>query len=513
MKINLKIIITIALALTSLLYFNLHSFKSKKIKGNKKTTEHFVSAVKDAPNVLPIAIIGSGPAGYSAAIATSRGGFHTVVFEGPKPGGQLMSTTYVENWPGIPKSLGSDIMKNFKNQAKSFGTLFSPESIEKVVLTEWPFKLYTNSKKEISALSIIVATGTTPNKLNVPGERKYFGKGLMSCAVCDSPFTKDSKVILISDNLSSSDENHSELISSIEIILEQVTQLAVYAREILILLPSNNIGELVEFLKQKLKEYPQVTFRSNVHIKAIKGDESKVNGVEIIDNNTNKKEFLKTDWIFLATGQKPNSQLFQNQLKFDNKGFIKLACYTQETSVPGVFSAGNVSNGRYRQASAAAGDGVKAGLDTINFIRKKLQINEKIANSFKDRLYIPDLEADHENSKLKAITSKKEFEDDVANKLDKLLIFAAYSPLCNDCKQVMPIFEKVLPEYEDKIESFKINIIEAQPLVKFLELSSVPTFIFYYNGKQISKIQLDGTINKDKIKKILDAKIKSLDKG
>ena len=475
----------------------------------KKKKKYDLALIAQQKNLVPVAIIGSGPAGYSAAITASRAGMHTVVFEGPKPGGQLMGTTYVENWPGVPRATGPEIMESIVQQAKHFGTHFSTEIIQRVSLKEWPFKVYTNTNQSISALTVIIATGTSPSKLHVPGEALYWGKGVMSCAVCDSPFTKNSRVIVFGgiEDISKHGMLTKDSVAA-ERIIEQVVQLAVYAKEITVVIPTYHI-QLVDFLRRRFHAYPQVFLKYNTGISAILGDGKKVTAVELFDTKKTSKELVATDWVFLATEQKPTVSLFEKQLDLSPSKHIRIACNTQETSVPGVFAGGNVSNERYRQASTASGDGVKAGLDALEFIRKTLQIDDPFLAKLKDTLYIP-TEQEHTalcDSEIKHILTHKEFAEVLACDRQKLKIVLIHSSYCPDCKQVLPLLLSLQELYKDRAEIVLINSLEAAELVKQLDVFSLPTCLFYQGDRRLQDAHLQGSTTKKQLQKLIDSRL------
>ena len=184
-KINRKIIISIIIFIVT--EFNVYS----------KHNLFNIDKVFDKKNVVPLVVIGSGPAGLTAGMYGVRSGLHTVVFTGQVIGGQLTETSYVENWPGIKKTLGYEIMQTLQEQAEEFGACIIEDSITKVDFEKWPFILNTSSGKEIHALSVVIATGASPRRLNVPGEGEYWGKGVTACAVCDCIFFKGKDVVIV----------------------------------------------------------------------------------------------------------------------------------------------------------------------------------------------------------------------------------------------------------------------------------------------------------------------------
>ncbi len=475
----------------------------------KKKQTYRLDLIAKQENLVPVAIIGSGPAGYSAAITTSRAGMHTVIFEGAKPGGQLMGTTFVENWPGVPRATGPEIMASIEKQAKNFGSHFSTEIIEKISLKEWPFKLYTNTNTTISALTVIIATGTSPAKLDIPGEATYWGKGVMSCAVCDSPFTKNSRVVVFGgiDHISKHGMLTKDIVSA-ERIIEQVIQLAVYAKEITVVIPTYHI-QLVDFLKRRFCAYPQVSLKYNTGIFEILGDEKKVTAVELFDTKKMSKQLIATDWIFLATEQKPATSLFEKQLDLSASKHIRIGCNTQETSIAGVFAGGNVSNERYRQASTASGDGVKAGLDALEFIRKTLQIDDPYLTRLKEKLYFPidQKHFSHKNSQCARILTEREFSSKLQEKNNLLKIFLIHSSFCPDCKIILPLLLSFQEMYKDKIDIILINSLEAAELVKALGVFSLPTCLFYQGTKRLQDAHLPGSTTKKQMQKLIESRL------
>lgn len=304
--------------------------------------------------VVPMAVIGGGPAGLCAALYGARAKIHTVLFMGSLPGGQLTTTSYVENWPGIKKKLGYEIMKDLQEQVEEFGAVIKYDAIEKVEFDKWPFVLHTSSGNKINALTVIIATGACPRKLEIPGEAQYWGKGVSSCAVCDSPFFKDKKVYVVGGGDSA---------------IEYVMNLSAYASEVTMLVRSERMRAAAR-MQEKLKEYPNIKILYNKKVTKIIGDNTKLTGLEIFDNMTNKKEEINADGLFLAIGQLPNNSLFKSSLKIDSHGFINVQSPTTQTSISGIFAAGDVEDEDYKQAAVALGSGCKAALDAISFLRE-----------------------------------------------------------------------------------------------------------------------------------------------
>lgn len=485
--------------------FNLDLSAKRKLK----RPMYDLKRLESFEQLIPVAVIGSGPAGFSTAITTSRAGMHTVVFEGQKPGGQLMGTTYVENWPGVPRAQGPEIMKNIELQAKKFGTFFSPETITRVSFKSWPFKLYTSNNSEFHALSVIIATGTSPLQLNIPGEREYWGKGVMSCAVCDSPFTRNAHVLVYGEVESQLTRGMvTEDITTAERIIEQVLQLAVYAKTITVVLPVYHV-QLAHFLERRFIHYPQVSLLYNKRLSGIRGDGKKVTAVELVDLKKKSLERRAVDWVFIANKQIPATKFLEGEIKLAPTGHIQLVCNTQQTVVEGVFAAGNVSNPRYKQASTASGDGVRAGLDTLEFMRRTLQVDDSFLASLQNKLYMPSVieEIDEEKCGLAVINNRSQLDALLSNNQEKMHVLVAFSPLCPDCKRVLPLLLSVAEKYKEKVVFSLLNCSKSHDLAQELAIFSIPTCLFFAGSEQISSAHLAGSHTRKQIEELLDQQL------
>lgn len=304
-------------------------------------------------NVVPIAIIGAGPAGLGAALYTGRANIHTVVFAGPLPGGQLTETSYIENWLGFKKILGYELMNQVQEHAQGFGAIIKDETITRIEFDTWPFVLHTSENNKVHALIIIIATGSSPRKLGVPNELTYWGRGVSSCAICDCVFFKQKNVYIVGGG---------------DAAIEQAMQLASYAKNVNILVRKDRMRAAAS-MQNKLDDYPNVRVMYNKEVVKVLGDSVTLEGLEIKDTDTNELEQVQADGLFLAIGHNPNTELFQSGIKLDNYGYIILEGRSQATSVKGIFAAGDVADSIYRQAMIAAGCGAQAGLEAVALLR------------------------------------------------------------------------------------------------------------------------------------------------
>lgn len=295
-------------------------------------------------------IIGSGPAGLTAAIYSARANLKPLVLEGKEPGGQLMTTTLVENWPGSVKGImGPELMENMRRQAQKFGaeTLF--ESVKSVVFDKKPFKISTDSKTYESE-AVIIATGARPRKLELPNEDKFLGKGIHTCATCDGAFYRDKEIILVGGGDSA---------------MEEATFLTKFAKKVCIVHRKDSLTAS-QIMQEKAKNNPKIKFILNTVIKEYIGQD-KLESVKLLNNQTNREKEMKIDGIFLAIGHIPNTEPFKNQLKLGKFGYIEPKNWVF-TEILGVFVAGDVSDWRYRQAITAAGFGCMAALEAEKYL-------------------------------------------------------------------------------------------------------------------------------------------------
>ena len=306
---------------------------------------------QDDFNLYDVAIIGSGPAGLTAGSYAARGQLKTLIFEGDLPGGQLMKAGTVENWPGESSIIGPDLIAKMTQNAKCYGCTFLKETVVDLNVNQRPFLLITNTGNILKAKSIIIATGASLKKLNCPGEEEYFGKGIASCATCDAPFYNDQEVVVVGTGNAA---------------VAEVEHLTHYAKKITVIEEGDSITAR-DRIRAKIFNHQKVSILFNSTIKEIKGDGSTVTEVMIENQKTKKLVPLKTDGVFVAIGFTPNSNLFKNMLKLTPAGHIAVTQNTQ-TSINGIFAAGNITDNRYLQIITCAGIGCMAALDAQKFL-------------------------------------------------------------------------------------------------------------------------------------------------
>lgn len=312
---------------------------------------------KEAVKVL---IIGSGPAGYTAAIYAARAGLSPVLYTGGQPGGQLTITNDVENYPGYPDGInGPQMMIDFQKQAERFGTKVHYGLITSVDFSGYPLKVVVDDKAEVIAESVIIATGASAKYLGIPSETTYNNRGVSACAVCDGYFYRGKEVAVVGAGDSAAEES---------------TYLAKLCPKVHLIVRRDEM-RASKIMQQRVLNTPNIQIHWNTETEEILGDNSGVTGVRLVNNKTGKKSTLAVQGFFLAIGHKPNTDIFKGILDMDETGYIKVLPGSTKTNVPGVFAVGDAADKVYRQAVTAAGTGCMGALDAEKFlVAKELEV-------------------------------------------------------------------------------------------------------------------------------------------
>lgn len=301
--------------------------------------------------VRNVVIIGSGPAGLTAAIYAARANLSPLVIEGTEAGGQLMLTTMVENYPAFPEGLlGPDLIKLTRSQAERFGTDFLRGDVTRVDLSRRPFTVNVFDQEPIETQTLILASGASARLLGLPSERKLMGHGASTCATCDGYFFRGKEVVVVGGGDSA---------------LEEAIFLTKFATKVSVIHRRDKL-RASKIMQDRARTNPKIAFIWDTAVEEIVGQEV-VQGVRLKNVKTRQATEMKCDGIFIAIGHEPNTQLFFGQIEMDEKGYIITRSGT-ETSVPGVFAAGDVQDHRYRQAITAAGSGCMAAMDAERYL-------------------------------------------------------------------------------------------------------------------------------------------------
>ena len=302
-------------------------------------------------------IIGSGPAGYTAAIYAARADLKPVIYTGLEPGGQLTTTTDVDNFPGYPKGIdGPKMMDELKEQAERFGTEVKIDFISKVEFSKNKgslHKVFSQDGTEIEAKTIIICTGASAKYLGLPSEQKLIGGGVSACAVCDGFFYKNQEVAVVGGG---------------DTAVEEATYLAKICSKVTMIVRKDHL-RASKAMQNRITKYPNISILYNHEVEEVIGDNVVV-GIKTINNLTKETSEIKITGLFLAIGHTPNTKIFKGQINMDESGYIITEPKSTITNIPGVFAAGDVQDKEYRQAVTAAGTGCMAALDAERYLQE-----------------------------------------------------------------------------------------------------------------------------------------------
>lgn len=331
-----------------------HGCGSKCLKLGKKSFDF--KSINRSGSIVPIVVIGAGPAGLAAGLYGAAQ-YDTVVISGVMPS-LLTQTSYVDNYLGAPHQLGADIIEKSREQTESAGARFIEKSVTAFDTSSWPYTITLDDGSTIKGLAVILATGAQPRKLGIPGEEEYRAKGVSSCARCDGRFYKGKKVVVVGGG---------------DAAMQEATELAHFASDVTILHRRDQFRAAGAMQKRldttRTSDNKEIVKSYNSELQEIIGDGTKVTAIKVLNNKSHAQKTQPIDGVFLAVGHDPNSALFKDSVKTDDQGYIILEEHSQQTCTPGIFAAGEVADPQYRQAIISAGDGAKAAIDAIEFVR------------------------------------------------------------------------------------------------------------------------------------------------
>lgn len=458
-------------------------------------------AFKKNPNIKPVVVIGGGVAGLTAANYLLQANIPCLLLEGAKPGGALAQSDSVRNWPGVFDAPGANIMNSLKDQVVRNGAVILSASLSSIRQNGQIFTLGVRddagNEEKIQTLSCIVAMGAEPNYLGIPGEsgaHGYWGKGVSNCAVCDGALFKDKVVAVVGGGDSA---------------IVETAYLAGIAKKVYLLIRRDVLRARDTRKVGVVKALPNVTFMYDVGVTAVHGDGKTVNSIDIINNKTKQSSALEVDGLFLAIGAKPKTQLFEGLVALDGAKYIVL-CKGQETSVPGIFAAGDICDPLTKQAVTSSGMGCKAALEAkeylenLGYIPVDQESKKVIINAEKPLENVPDmLGHDELVSEINSVAhAKKIFTT------KNLVVVDVYGNFCMPCKKMAPIVDALAKKYKE-VQFAKLNIADRSididafaSMIRTDQIMQVPTFLFIKNGLVIDRHI--GMMSQDAFSKLID---------
>lgn len=456
--------------------------------------DYELKKVSHGQDLYPCVIIGSGNAGLTAGIYLAQAGYQPLILEGSTPGGALSKSHEVNNWPGSISIPGGQLMDNMREQAANCGCLITQEVVQSVDFSNWPRLLTTKNiltgkTRTIRALSVIIATGATPNFLGIPGEQEFWGQGVTNCAVCDGNLVKGGTAVVIGGGSSA---------------LTEALYLANLANKVYILVRSDKMRAHQQ-LQDQIQRSKNIEVVFNAKASQISKN-SKSGLLQILVTKTDNPQpwNLETDGLFLAIGSQPNSKLFANYINTDKQGLIELV-YDQATTLPGVFAAGDVVDGQYRQAIVSAGQGCQAALQNIEFLHNIDAWPELCAKM--QNLVPEDPTLESKTNKPKAdkdwqpILTEINNDNELQTALDvndgRLIMLDFSATWCMPCKLLARMLDENIQALAQKIRVYKINIDKFSNATKQYQVRGVPTLVFLSkDGKkeltrQVGLLQMD----------------------
>ncbi|XP_020600305.1 thioredoxin reductase NTRC [Phalaenopsis equestris] len=464
----------------------------KVLSSEEATSSSAIASSKGVENVV---IIGSGPAGYTAAIYAARANLKPLVFEGFQvggvPGGQLMTTTEVENFPGFPAGIsGPDLMDRMRKQALRWGAELYQEDVELVDIRNSPFTI-KSSEREVRCHSIIVATGATAKRLRLPREDEFWSRGISACAICDgaSPLFKGQVLAVVGGG---------------DTATEEALYLTKYARHVHLLVRGNQL-RASKAMQDRVLNSPNITLHFNTEVvDVVSNSKGQMSGVLIKRVDTGEESVLDAKGLFYGIGHSPNSQILEGQVELDRSGYIYVKDGTSKTSVEGVFAAGDVQDHEWRQAVTAAGSGCVAALSVERYLVANellVEFHQPVTEEVKKELTEKDVEWHYDVSLTKhkgQYALRKLYHES-----PRLLCVLYTSPTCGPCRTLKPILSKVIDEFEKDVHYVEIDIEEDPEIAEAAGIMGTPCVQFFKNKDMIRSIP--GVKMKKEYKEFIEA--------
>lgn len=435
------------------------------------------------PTVENVVIIGSGPAGYTAAIYAARANLKPFVFEGYQagglPGGQLMTTTEVENFPGFPNGItGPNLMDQMKEQALRWGAELVTEDVTFVDFSQRPFVI-RSEEREVQAHSVIIATGATAKRLGLPCEGEFWSRGISACAICDgaTPIFRNVDLAVIGGGDSAA---------------EEAVYLTKYGSHVHMLIRGDKM-RASKAMQDRVLKNPKITVHRYTEAVDVFGDDNHMTGVRIRNTQTGEESELPAKGLFYAIGHKPNTSLFKGQIELDDIGYIVTRNHV-ETNIEGVYAAGDVQDQEFRQAITAAGTGCMAAMLAERWLSSNDLLQEFHQTEASER---PAAEVHHKTEVEQAaefdISRTHHVGGYALRKLyhdsDRLIIVKYASPTCGPCHTLKPILKKVVDEFEGQVHYIEIDITEDPEIAESAGVVGTPTIQFFKDKDLVAELK------------------------
>ena len=444
-------------------------------------------------------IIGSGPAGYTAAIYAGRANLRPFVFEGFQaggvPGGQLMTTTEVENFPGFPEGVtGPDLMDKMRKQAERWGAVMHSEDVVEVDFTSRPFTV-SSSERTVKANSVVVATGATARRLGIPAEKTLWSRGISACAICDgaSPIFKGEEVAVVGGG---------------DTATEEAVYLTKYAKHVHLLVRSSKM-RASKAMQDRVLKHKGITVHYNTEcVDGTPNSKGNLGGLKLRNTETGDESRLQVKGLFYGIGHTPNSTIFDGQIQLDQGGYV-VVNEGAKTSVEGVFSAGDLHDQEYRQAITAAGSGCMAAISVERYLTENNLVVERHQpkQTQQPKTAERDSEAivpeDEDTFDINVTKHKGQFAlRKLYHESDRVILVMYSAPTCGPCRRLKPMLDKVVTEFEDQVHYVEIDIAADPEIAEAAGVTGTPMTQIFYEKERIET--LSGVKMKSEYRRVIE---------
>ncbi|XP_052173176.1 thioredoxin reductase NTRC [Diospyros lotus] len=450
--------------------------RSSPIRATASSSDE-LSTTSLGQGIENLVIIGSGPAGYTAAIYAARANLKPVVFEGYQiggvPGGQLMTTTEVENFPGFPDGItGPDLMDRMRRQAERWGAELFQEDVEFIDVKNNPFTVQSSERK-VKCHSVIVATGATAKRLRLPREDEFWSRGISACAICDgaSPLFKGQILAVVGGG---------------DTATEEALYLTKYGRHIHLLVRRDQL-RASRAMQDRVYNNPNITVHFNTEaVDVVSNTKGQMSGILVQRVDTGEESVLEAKGLFYGIGHSPNSQLLEGQIKLDNSGYVLVKEGSAETSVAGVFAAGDIQDHEWRQAITAAGSGCIAALSVERYLASNnllVEFHQPKTEEAKKELTDRDV---HEGFDITLTKHKGQYAlRKLYHESPRLICVLYTAPTCGPCRTLKPILSKVIDEFDENVHFVEIDIEEDPEIAEAAGIMGTPCVQFFKNKEML----------------------------